>query len=1050
MANTRIDSLQINLYTVSKHKISISRMEMDEMVKNQLHRAVQGDTVCIRVDEKITRELRIGDNENACVEYACIGKHKGETFEFFGHSIRILELNEGKDTRKYPPEKTPKIKDFYDLPDDKSTQEAENVKFGYVNEATERELNSLFRLQKAERDENDETSVKVIGHNYVRTRNYQKQRSTIDEEIREYRKFRLEPYRVRLDYKNKNTGEILNIYIGLHNVGDGDGEGQHVLSWNDSFDQIVQQDIWGKIAICPKFQRDNSDRLERLLHDNSGTVMSNGVEYQLLLRRAYSFADWERGVVYEEEYDIRENSEITDPLLHKILADKRRQHEMTNIVFSIQEKQREIMNFPYDKNIIVQGCAGSGKTMILLHRISLLLNDYPELKAENILILTPNELFNESLQGISAELEITKVKRKSIDIFYQEVLKNYLLEWEATVEWKDEAQIYTNDELKSLYSRRTFKDILIEERNTLLDEEDTIEKFFEGIKSLLQKNEVVKRTKSNSKDRYFNQVVSILEKLEERVKETKSRVNRIEQEIENDERRIEESTNLAIEARKRILGVTVEMLTKIQERKDECEKTKEKLNVEYKNLYNELERAKQSRENKSYISPTGKIDIDLMKSSADTDIQRMAEKIQELTDREKKLEKQMSELTEYNVPQRIELQRKILECETELAKIIEKIPRIEDRLTIEQENEKKKQIIELQRKIKQNDSSVAVCIKCLETMKKTAEEWPNLTQIEGYEIIFDVLEEYQKVRETIRIQTGRASNIKKEVETSKRELEKLNSRLPTNEENKIIKQLNEEIDQFNPKELMKKVIQNIYKSKKIQIHENCRIYILFMIWMCREYYNRRRNIKTKIICIDEVQDVATVEIELLKNVLPEETKWNLYGDMMQRSATYKEEILNDNFWEPLTELVNGDFYSLDVNYRNAVEIVQYCNEVFQKNITPMGIKGDVIEDGLSECLTEFEENIQRAKDSEEFPSVAIILKKLEPTEVSLYRNEIEIWTDLEVSIGEIVEKKIPILDVKMAKGMEFRYVVVDPDEMTENDKYIAYTRAMEKLYIVEE
>ena len=439
-----------------------------------------------------------------------------------------------------------------------------------------------------------------------------------------------------------------------------------------------------------------------------------------------------------------------------------------------------------------------------------------------------------------------------------------------------------------------------------------------------------------------------------------------------------------------------------------------------------------------------------MKSSADTDIQRMAEKIQELTDREKKLEKQKSELTEYNVHQRIELQRKILECETELAKIIEKIPRIEDRLTIEQENEKKKQIIELQRKIKQNDSSVAVCIKCLETMKKTAEEWPNLTQIEGYEIIFDVLEEYQKVRETIRIQTGRASNIKKEVETSKRDLEKLNSRLPTNEENKIIKQLNEEIDQFNPKELMKKVIQNIYKSKKIQIHENCRIYILFMIWMCREYYNRRRNIKTKIICIDEVQDVATVEIELLKNVLPEETKWNLYGDMMQRSATYKEEILNDNFWEPLTELVNGDFYSLDVNYRNAVEIVQYCNEVFQKNITPMGIKGDVIEDGLSECLTEFEENIQRAKDSEEFPSVAIILKKLEPTEVSLYRNEIEIWTDLEVSIGEIVEKKIPILDVKMAKGMEFRYVVVDPDEMTENDKYIAYTRAMEKLYIVEE
>lgn len=220
-----------------------------------------------------------------------------------------------------------------------------------------------------------------------------------------------------------------------------------------------------------------------------------------------------------------------------------------------------------------------------------------------------------------------------------------------------------------------------------------------------------------------------------------------------------------------------------------------------------------------------------------------------------------------------------------------------------------------------------------------------------------------------------------------------------------------------------------------------------MIWMCREYYNRCRNVKTKIICIDEVQDVSTVEIELLKNVLPEEIKWNLYGDMMQRSAVYKEEISNENFWKPLTKLVNADFYSLDVNYRNAVEIVQHCNEAFQKNITPMGIKGEANVSGLSWCLTEFEEDIQDAK---EFPSVAIILKNLESASFSLYKNEIETWSDLKVSIGEIVEEKIPILDVKMTKGMEFRYVLVDPEGMTENEKYIAYTRAMEKLYVVEE
>ena len=688
--------------------------------------------------------------------------------------------------------------------------------------------------------------------------------------------------------------------------------------------------------------------------------------------------------------------------------------------------------------------------MILLHRISLLLNDYPELKAENILILTPNQLFNESLQGVSAELEITKVKRKSIDMFYQEVLKSYLSEWEATEEWKDETQIYTDNELKTLYSRKTFADVLIEERHVLTDEEATVEKLFEEIKSLLQRNEIVKRTNTNSKDRYFNQVVGILEKLAERVKEARSGVSRIGQKIENDERRIEESINLATDARKKVLGVTVGMLAKLQERKDECEKRREELDAGYKNLCSELERAKQSRENKSYISSTGEIDIALMKASEDTDVQRMAKKIQELTAEEEKLEKQKSKLTAYNVSQKIELQRKILECETELALIVEEIPKVEDRLTIEQENEKKKQIVELQREIKQNNSSMAVCIKCLETMKKTDEEWPDLTRIEGHEIISDIIEEYQKVKETIRIQTGRANNIRKEIDAAKQELDKLNNQLPTNEENKIIRQLNEKIESFSPTVLMKQVIAEIYKRQKIKIHENCRIYILFMIWMCREYYNRRRNIKNKIVCIDEVQDVSTVEVELLKNVLPEETKWNLYGDMMQRSTIYKEELSNKNFWEPLTKLVNADFYSLDVNYRNAVEIVRYCNEVFQKNITPMGIKGDVLEGGLSGCLTEFEKDIQRASDSEEFPGVAIILKNLEPSSISLYKDEIESWTNLEVSVGKIVEGKIPILDVKMAKGMEFRYVVVDPEEMTENDKYIAYTRAMEKLYIVEE
>ncbi len=57
-----------------------------------------------------------------------------------------------------------------------------------------------------------------------------------------------------------------------------------------------------------------------------------------------------------------------------------------------------------DKNLIVEGIAGSGKTSVALHRVAFLLYRIPNLTSNNIVIFTPNKVFSEYISGVLPEL----------------------------------------------------------------------------------------------------------------------------------------------------------------------------------------------------------------------------------------------------------------------------------------------------------------------------------------------------------------------------------------------------------------------------------------------------------------------------------------------------------------------------------------------------------------------------------------------------------------------------------------------------------------------
>lgn len=91
---------------------------------------------------------------------------------------------------------------------------------------------------------------------------------------------------------------------------------------------------------------------------------------------------------------------IDDDILMEQLS-KNASSKMHEIASTIQKEQNILIRNEKFENTIVQGVAGSGKTSIAMHRVSYLLFKYrKQLKSEDILVLSPSELFADYIDEV--------------------------------------------------------------------------------------------------------------------------------------------------------------------------------------------------------------------------------------------------------------------------------------------------------------------------------------------------------------------------------------------------------------------------------------------------------------------------------------------------------------------------------------------------------------------------------------------------------------------------------------------------------------------------
>lgn len=117
-------------------------------------------------------------------------------------------------------------------------------------------------------------------------------------------------------------------------------------------------------------------------------------------------------------------SGISDNYLRKALIQNKTKNNIVSIIQTIQEKQDQIMSDEIGKSFIVQGCAGSGKTVVMLNRLRYLI--FNNLLTDRYSVLTPSNQFVKFISSAAIEYNVNIKAIYSYKQYYDYLYSQYL------------------------------------------------------------------------------------------------------------------------------------------------------------------------------------------------------------------------------------------------------------------------------------------------------------------------------------------------------------------------------------------------------------------------------------------------------------------------------------------------------------------------------------------------------------------------------------------------------------------------------------------------
>lgn len=216
----------------------------------------------------------------------------------------------------------------------------------------------------------------------------------LEELIKSVDKAKLTPYFARIDFESKDNKDIC--YIGKLGVSDYDNN-IITVDWRAPISSLYYDSNVGKCSY---------------------NAPDGVIEGNLLLKRQYEIK--ESKLISFNDVDTVSNDELLKPYL-SVSADTR----LKNIVSTIQGEQNRIIRENINKNLVIQGVAGSGKTTVALHRIAYLVYNYRNIyKAKDYMVIGPNKFFVNYISSILPDLDVNNVPEVTLEELFLKYLND--------------------------------------------------------------------------------------------------------------------------------------------------------------------------------------------------------------------------------------------------------------------------------------------------------------------------------------------------------------------------------------------------------------------------------------------------------------------------------------------------------------------------------------------------------------------------------------------------------------------------------------------------
>jgi len=199
---------------------------------------------------------------------------------------------------------------------------------------------------------------------------------------------------------------------------------------------------------------------------NQTNYKFNETFYELNLKRQIEIKNSKLIDCYDQ-FKTGSEINVTDTFLLKVLEQKKNRDEFSDIIRTIQSNQNSIIRDDVINNSIVQGVAGSGKTVVLLHKISYLLYNNPDVNPKKIIFITPSEIFKTKLSSINRSLSLTDILMISMEQYYLQKIKTLLPGIKISNIIKDDPK--QTDLLTKVYNDE-FKNIINDEINNYFND----------------------------------------------------------------------------------------------------------------------------------------------------------------------------------------------------------------------------------------------------------------------------------------------------------------------------------------------------------------------------------------------------------------------------------------------------------------------------------------------------------------------------------------------------------------------------------------------------